>query len=40
MVTAVYNCSQLARPTYDTTDPVTGLPANPAPFCAELFNPR
>lgn len=35
-----YNCSQLAKPTYDLIEYPTNLTINPAPYCAELFNPR
>jgi hypothetical protein len=40
MVTQIYNCSSLGNATYDVIEPATKLTVNPAPYCAELFNPR
>jgi hypothetical protein len=40
MVTQIYNCSALNGGTYDVIEPATKLTVNPAPYCAELFNPR
>lgn len=38
---SIYNCSQLqSPPTFNVYEPSTRLVTNPAPYCAELFNPR
>lgn len=37
---AIYNCSELPRPSFNVREPATRLVTNPEPFCAELFNPR
>lgn len=36
----IYNCSLLPKATYNVYELSTKLITNPAPFCAELFNPR
>jgi hypothetical protein len=39
-VTKIYNCTEIANPTYNLTVEGTDFRANEKPYCAELFNPR